>query len=286
MNIFRKIFLACVLTSFISSCSQNKSQDNDLLKLNLKEDIKKIKQFTYVAIEKFGEIQKGEIQPNIFFPENQNMILVFDNNGYIKEKENFDKAGIYNGKTINNYNEQKIIISVIGYDNKGNIDYSQKGIYDAEKMTVKSIINYSKDYSVQTIDYYDNSNRKIKIDWYREDGKLSSRTIFKYDKKGNIIEENIYTSDGKLYSKNQNIFNNEGYKIEKITSNDSGQKNEYFKYDDFGNIIEEYSNKSGILVNKYIYKYKYDSKNNWIERVSYINGELPVDFTERNIEYN
>jgi hypothetical protein len=286
MNIFRKIFLACVLTSFISSCSQNKSQYNDLLKLNLKGDIKQIKQFTYIAIEKFGEIQKGEIQPNIFFPENQNMILVFDNNGYIKEKENFDKAGIYNGKIINNYNEQKIIISVIGYNNKGSINYSQKGIYDAEKMTVKSIINYPEDYSVQTIDYYDNSNRKIKIDWFREDGKLSSRTIFKYDKKGNIIEENIYTSDGKLYSKNQNIFNNEGYKIEKITSNDSGQKNDYFKYDDFGNIIEEYSNKPGILVNKYIYKYKYDSKNNWVERVSYINGELPVDFTERNIEYN
>ena len=286
MNIFRKIFLACVLTSFISSCSQIMSQDNDLLKLNLKGDIKQIKQFTYVAIEKFGEIQKGEIQPNIFFPENNNMILVFENDGYIKEKQNFDKAGIYNGKIIYNYNEQKIIISAIGYNNKGSIDYSQKGIYDAEKMTVKSIINYSKDYSVQTIDYYDNSNRKIKIDWFREDGKLSSRTIFKYDKKGNIIEENIYTSDGKLYSKNQNIFNNEGYKIETITSNDSGKKNDYFKYDNFGNIIEEYSNKPEILVNKYIYKYKYDSKNNWIQRVSYINGELPVDFTERNIEYN
>ena len=60
MNIYRKIFLACVLTSFISSCSQIMSQDNDLLKLNLKGDIKQIKQFTYVAIEKFGEIQKGE----------------------------------------------------------------------------------------------------------------------------------------------------------------------------------------------------------------------------------
>ena len=104
MNIYRKIFLACVLTSFISSCSQIMSQDNDLLKLNLKGDIKQIKQFTYVAIEKFGEIQKGEIQPNIFFPENLNMTLVFDNDGYIKEKVNFDKSGIYNGKIIYNYN--------------------------------------------------------------------------------------------------------------------------------------------------------------------------------------
>lgn len=285
MNIYRKIFFAIILTSFISSCSQTMSQDNDLLKLNLKGGIKQIKQFTYVAIEKFGEIQKGELQPNIFFPENQNMILVFDNGGYIKGRQNFDKSGIYIGKTEYNYNDQKIIISTIGYDTKGSIDNSQKGIYDAEKMTVKSIINYSKDYSVQTIDYYDNSNRKIKIDWFREDGKLSSRTIFKYDEKGNIIEENIYTSDGKLYSKNQNIFNKEGYKIEKITSDHSGKKNDYFKYDDFGNIIEEYCNKPGILINKYIYKYKYDLQNNWIERVSYINGELPVDFTERNIEY-
>jgi hypothetical protein len=285
MNIYRKIFFVITLASVISSCSQTMSQDNDLLKLNLKGNIKQIKQFTFFAIEKFGEIQKGELQPNIFFPENKNMILVFDNDGYIKEKQNFDNAGIYIDKRKYTYNEQRIIISEIGYDTKENIIYSLKGIYDAEKMTVKSIIIYSKDYSVQTIDYYDNSNSKIKIDWYREDGELSSRTIFKYDKKGNVIEENIYTADGKLYAKSQNIFNKDGYKIEKIYSRKSEQRNDYFKYDDFGNIIEEYSNKLGILVHKYIYKYKYDSQNNWIERVCYLNGELPVDFTERNIEY-
>ena len=285
MNIYRKIFFAFILTSFISSYSQTMGQDNDILKLNLKGNIKQIKQFTYVAIERFGVIQKGELQPNIFFPENQNIILVFDNNGYINERQNFDKAGIYSSKTEFNYNEQKIIISAIEYNSKGRINYSLKSIYDAEKMTVKSIKNYSTDYSVQTIDYYDNSYSKIKSDWYRENGKLSSRTIFKYDKKGNIIEENIYTADGKLYEKTQNVFNKEGYKIEKITSDKSDQRNDYLKYDDFGNIIEEYSNKKGILVNKYIYKYKFDSQNNWIERVSYVNGELPVDFTERNIDY-
>jgi hypothetical protein len=263
------------------------NQDNDLLKLNLKGDIKQIKQFTYVAIEKFGEIQKGELQPDIFSPENQNMILVFDNDGYIKERQNFDKAGMYSGKTIYNFNEQKIIISTIGYNTKGIIDFSQKGTYDAVKMTVKSIINYSDDYSVQSIDYYDNSNRKIKSDWFKEDGKLSSRTIFKYDKEGNIIEENIYSSDGNLYAKNQFIFDENRYKIQTIQIFNSEQRNDYYKYDDFGNIIEEYGGKSSKDFNKYTYKYKYDSHNNWIERVSYLlNGELPVDLTERSIEYN
>lgn len=285
MNLYRKFFLAIILISCISSCSQTMSKKNDLLRLNLKGNIKTIRQFTYVAIEKFGEIQKGGFQPNIFFPENQNMILVFDNSGYINERLDFDKSGIYTSKTKYSYNEQKIIISEIEEDIKGDIIFSKKSFYDDEKMTVKSIINYSKDYSVQTIDYYDNSKSKIKIDWYTEDGKLSSRTLFKYDDNHNIIEENIYTSYGNLYAKTQNIYNTEGYKTESISTCKSELRNDYYKYDDFGNKIEEYSNKKSILVNKYIYKYKYDSQNNWIERVCYLNGKLPVDITERNIEY-
>jgi len=288
MKSIKSIFHIFFLIFYITSCSSgiSQTQTTDLATMNLKGAVKQVKQFTYTAVEKFGEIQKGDFQPKIFGPENQNMVLTFDKDGFTKEKRHYDKAGNYNGNTIVGYDEHKHRFTEISYNINKDIDVSVRGIYNKEKRELNSTIHYhSINDSATKIDFFDDFGRKIKTDWLGAKGKLTSRVIYKYDTRGNLIEETTYSSNGALSSKTRNTFDGKNYKVQSETEYNSELKTYYFKYDNFGNVIEEYGGRPGDRVVKTIYKYKYDKNNNWIERVSYLYGELPVDFTERHIEY-
>jgi len=57
-----------------------------------------------------------------------------------------------------------------------------------------------------------------------------------------------------------------------------------YKFDDKGNGIEEYYYRPDGTSTKTTFKYEFDSKNNWIKKIMYIN-EKPVLVNERIIEY-
>jgi len=82
-----------------------------------------------------------------------------------------------------------------------------------------------------------------------------------YNDNGNRIEDNKYDKDGELTNKLK------------------------FKYDDNGNQIEEKNyDEDGELENKYIYEYKFDDKENWIQKTIF-KDDKPTFIIEREIKY-
>ena len=135
---------------------------------------------------------------------------------------------------------------------------------------------------------YDNNGNEIEWCKYYSDGSLEQKDTYKYDNKGNIIEACRYKSDGSLERKDTKKYDNNGNEIEWCIYESDGslERKDTHKYDNNGNEIEWCRYKSdGSLDYKYTFKYKYDSKNSWIERVSYHNDK-PYEIIERIIEYH
>ncbi|MDR1897461.1 MAG: hypothetical protein LBR10_11790 [Prevotellaceae bacterium] len=124
------------------------------------------------------------------------------------------------------------------------------------------------------IHQYDSTGNPIEDIYYRPDGSLSATSIFKYDTDGDLIEENFYDPDGSLSS--TAIFSEFARKD---------------KYDNCGNPIETIFYQPDRILFKDTYKYKYDSKGNWTERISYYKKPNSVrkgkaySITERTITY-
>ena len=100
------------------------------------------------------------------------------------------------------------------------------------------------------------------VKWVVRKGKgLRWNWKYKYDDKGNRIESATYDVYGELMGKSK------------------------FKYDDKGNQIEwAYYDKDGELDYTEIYELEYDSKGNWIKKITY-KDDKPTFISEREIEY-
>ena len=146
---------------------------------------------------------------------------------------------------------------------KGKVKSIKENTYEAvEKFgkIEKGNVFYDGFSSPSTI-IYNEKRDKIEQNNYNSDSRLDSKTTYKYDEKGNNIEKNNYYSDGSL-----------NYKTT-------------YKYDEKGNKIEEnWYDSDGSLYEKHTYKYEYDKNNNWTQRIQYKNT-IPLNITERIIEY-
>ena len=204
----KKIILAILSVLYLVSYGQlekKSEKKNDLTEENLKGKVKSIKETPYEAVEKFGQIEKGDML-NTYFT----IFTIYNKKGNTIEENDYNSDGSLFSKFT------------YKYDEKGNI--IEKNDYDS-------------------------------------DGSLNYKTTYKYDEKGNMIEANFYNSDGSLSFK--------------LT----------YKYDEKGNMIEAtYYNSDGRLDSKTTYKYEYDKNNNWTQRIQYRNT-IPLNITERIIEY-
>ena len=109
----------------------------------------------------------------------------------------------------------------------------------------------------------------------------------KFDDKGNLIEEASYDEDGELSWKNKSKYDDKGNQIEWAYYDKDGElSGKYkYKYDDKGNPIESASyDEDGELDYKTTYELEYDSKDNWIKKITY-EDDKPTEISEREIEY-
>jgi hypothetical protein len=273
MNIKHYSVLLAILLLNIS-CNESNSQKNDLEKENLNGNVKSITVNEYQAVEKFGEIIKGERVPvDRFSPENKKIVYNQYGNlleGYFGEVEKYQ----YNGKNQ--------LVS----------------------------IKYTTSNSVRTYKY-DEKNNVVEENIYNND-TLFGKTKFIYDDDGNKIEENVFNFDGSLYFKVKNRFENKK-NIESIKYDSAGKlwSISNYKYDNNGNLffnkdvmgnyetISKYvfdsdnnilesivtNNYSSIRKVKYKFKYtKYDLKRNWLEKIDFID-DIPVKICVREIIY-
>lgn len=96
---------------------------------------------------------------------------------------------------------------------------------------------------------YDAKGQLTKTCQYTKDANtLDNCTAYKYDKSGNIVELEIFKSNGDLKRKQVIKYDNKG--------NEINVRN----FDENGNFIDERN-----------YKYQYDEKGNWVERIEYVN---------------
>lgn len=256
--------LGCVTTNI----------ENDLLKRNIKGKVKSITYNTFYAVERFGEIERGELIPEEFLFK-QNQIEKFNLFGNISEVLNsWDverKLFSYNDKNQlieekyfgrNTYGTQMFKFK---YDKKGNeIECLQ---YDISNKVVSRSINI-----------YDEFLNKVESNQYDSNGNLMGKIKYKYFK-GNLVEEDSYNSVGELSDKVIFTYDNNGFKIEEVKY----EKMKMISKSVFKNnlLISYMFHSKGTLT----FKYKFDSVGNWFEQISFDENNKPIKINVRNIEY-
>jgi len=280
-------FIAVIILIFsFYCCSEKEKQENDLIKNNIKGNVKSTKTGTFKAIEKFGEIVKGQVYSPPFTE------IFFNEKGYIIE-ENQYKNGSLSWKTKCKY-EKNNIIEKNGYNSDGQIssktelEYDQKGnIIKKTKYPVIKIFWKGKRIKYETTFKYNKNGNKIEENRFNSDNTLGTKVKFKYNEKGDVIEVNEYNSDGSLRVKKRFTYTISGNIEEEIAYKPDGDlfwKNVY-KYNK-NNDYSEYLifNNKDILDSKITYEYQYDNHNNWIKKIEFSN-EKPDVIVEREIEY-
>ena len=172
-----KIILVILSVLCLVSCNQSEKK-NDLTEENLKGKVKSITENTYEAVEKFGQIEKGDVLVD--------SSAVYTDDGHFKiynEKGNKIEENYYNS------NGSLIYKNTYKYDEKGN--KIEENYYNSNGRL------YSK-----TTYKYDEKGNMIEDNFYdSDDGSLIYKNTYKYDEKGNNIEKNNYDSNGRLDSK-------------------------------------------------------------------------------------
>ena len=276
---------------------------------NLKGKVKSVKEAPFIAIEKFGNIEKGKRERGEFptWEQDYGFITTYDNKGNIIEKKCFNSDGSIMKKLTFDYNDKGNIIKLNIYKNE-NDEYTETYKYDEntnqiEKKCYKSDGSFMRKISIK----YDDKGNKIE-EVYEAKGDTSN-DIYKYDDKGNNIEsgflsngtfilEFAYTYDeiGKI--KEKKCYNNDGilfivenYKydinsmiIEKIVVENDEKAITTYKYDFYGNLIEENSCCTDGKNDNQFFKYEYDNKGNWISKTIFHN-QIPTFIIEREIKY-
>ena len=261
LNIMKKVLTIVLAMLCLASCEKS-TQKNDLAELKLNGKVKSIREIPYKAVEKFGEVAKGDALDII----GENLQITFNEKGNKLEENWFNP----DGRLFSKYTYK--------YDDKGN---------KLEENSFNSDGSLNSKYTYK----YDDKGNKIESNLFNSDGRFSGMLTYKYDDKGNQIEANLFNSDGSLFSKYTYKYDDKGNQIEKNSFNSDGRLfyKYTYKYDDKGNKLEENLLNSDVnLDDKYTYKYTYDQQGNWIQRIAYKvkNGvEKPSQIVERTIEY-
>ena len=277
-------------------CTSKEIIKNDLIKENLKGKVKSIRQTPYEAVEKFGEITKGNVFHEFYISINS--IIEFNEEG------NVIMEGYYlpNGNFHRNYKKDNRgnKIEENRYNSNGELHDKQVYVYDERDILIEeNRYNSNGELLDKQVYVYDERDILIEDNIYRSDGKLSFKTIYKSDHKNNIVEEDLYNSKGKLKSKTINKYDINGNKIEEVISDYEEMKlvngkikmvYDYNKPKDITKYLYRYDknrNMKEMILSKendedYGFKssYKFDENNYMIEEATYsLKDKLKYKFT-------
>ena len=216
-----KIILVILSVLCLVSCNQSEKK-NDLTEENLKGKVKSITENTYEAVDKFGQIEKGDVlvDSSAVYTDDGHF-KIYNKKGNKIEENIYDSNGKFVRKTTYKYDKKGNIIEEKSYYPDGSLIYKNTYKYDEKgnKIEDNSYDSDGRLHSKYTYKY-DEKGNKIEENWYNSDGRLHSKYTYKYDEKGNNIEENWYDSDGSLYEKHT-------YKYEYDKNNNWTQRIQY-----------------------------------------------------------
>ena len=110
----KKIILAILSVLRLVSCKQSEKK-NDLTKENLKGKVKSIKETTYEAVEKFGQIEKSDVLYD------RSYFTIYNEKGNIIEKNHYEFDGRLGYKVTYKYDKKGNKIEENYYDSDGSI---------------------------------------------------------------------------------------------------------------------------------------------------------------------
>jgi len=275
------VFAVCILTSCKHEVPAPNIK-NHLADFGLKGKVKLCIETEYNAVEKSGEIQKGDLEFKV--------INMFSENGYIVESHIYNSRGNLYSKMAFKYDSNGKLIEMDDYTNgilKSKLTYS----YDAsgnETERRSYLPGDSLEYRI--INKYDANGKKIEEIQFKADGTLDSRYLSIYDSNGKLVETNGFEQDSNQTVRIMHKYDDKGREAEsKIYDTDtSNAMTDNFIYDEDGKIIEAINNLGGI-VKKTTYSYdRYDNTGNWMfkkETETSFDSKVQVKITERVIEY-
>ncbi len=213
---------------------------------------------------------------NFSFNSKDSIIRVEVSNQQIKRVHQIDRD--YKNRVIKNkitQDDTVIAIYTRNYDNNGNV--IEENEYRNQNLPVKI--------KTRTFD-----NRNLKqteqITEFNKWDTLSYQIKYSYDSNLNVVEENEYQNDTVSMKTINKYFKNGGLQETRNVPIGGGYAVVTTrKFNESGDLIE-HSRKSSDKSNAdtWIYKYKYDSIGNWIEKFEFKNGE-PLRIVKRSIDY-
>ena len=317
--LYHTIILLVICSVFSSYTNQGKILfiRNDWDKFNLKGDVMFIEQKNYDIIKntETGKLEfyessfgnkdfefnrKGFLEKEAFYFNGQtiNTNYFYSGNGRI---ESIRKAGVTRRYSYNDKKNQ-IKIEFVGmydtyesnageissyiletYDEDGNLSKSEH--YKGENNLKKKIVNLYNNKNKLSLEIsYDYSTDQVSIDSiryeYDQNGNLSKiigkdkevKTEFFYDNNGNLIEEWEYKIFGKY--RLMTTIEDKDFYVDPNTSL-------LMSADHIPDNLKKYKKD---LPLKFTYKYTFDEKNNWKEKIRFLEGE-PDLITTRKIKY-
>ena len=280
-----------ILVSLVIGCVNSLTEEeveikNDLTENNLNGNVKSINEIAFKALEKFGEMERGErieFDSDLsYLHKNYLFNILYNKNGFITKTIISDLSDdIVESKTktydINNnlleskrYNSENTLISrwTTKYDSLGN---------EIE------VVNFVEDGSIENkyLKVYDSLNNLVEVDNFNTLGELIQKSKYEYNNNNTIISN--YNPDGSLLNK---IIRGHDSLGNLITYNDVDVKGKLqhtlvWKYDSIGNenhylATRDYGNEKSS--NTYVR----DDKGNTIEeQFSYIVISEKVQYLER-----
>jgi len=105
-----RILLISLIGLMLYSCSSNRKDENTLSSMNLKDNVKSLKEFSYAATEKFGDITKGKRERKYGWKKDN--FIEFNEKGNKIEENWYNSDGSLDTKWTSKYDEKGNDMSV------------------------------------------------------------------------------------------------------------------------------------------------------------------------------
>ena len=277
-----KKFVVMITAFILVGCNSN--EENHLADMNLKGNIKSVKEIHFDGREKFGEFVKEDWKYTIEYIFNENGNLIERNSYYSPENMIRDKIKFL-------YNNNNEILEENKYDSDGNLVSTEKYSYDNSGKKIRKTSIESNKITISEKYIYNNKGQLIEVQNVLTDGSISYGEIFSYNNH-DILSEKIemYRNDDETTTNTINKYNRNGQLVE-ISFPGSKLTAIKYIYDKNGEIIKQINHLDNGEPNgdTFLTKIKYDEKANWINKITIGNSEWSVKadvrIEEREIEY-
>jgi len=248
--------------------------------------IKSIKEFRFHTVKKYvGEIIKGKRKRQ--FSGGGDSFTIYDKDGNESEVIWYNSDGSVKSKKSRNYDIDNRKIYEISTDEFDNFRYSIEFKYDLQGNLIEENCS-NTDTSIDDRTYgYDINGNRTEINIFSfYDGDLRDNIENKYDNNNNLIESIVFRL-GIFTSKTTFKYDQNNFEIEKKRMDNDGNLTEKstHKYDDKGNVIELLIFKSGTTFDKK-YMYYYDEKDNLVEGKRYNSEDIIESVTNYRYCYD